>query len=170
MSRLAIKVRFSIVSAIALGALLLFARPAAAQSGPFSSLAGQWTGGGTITLGGGARERIRCRADYGVGEGGSLADISLRCASDSYAFELKGRARYYPNGEVVGNWSERTRGMAGNLSGSVKGGQVNVRVEGQTFAALLSLTTRGDKQSISIKTAGGENQMSEASLTLSRRG
>jgi hypothetical protein len=151
-------------------ALLILASPAAAQSGPFGSLAGEWTGGGTITLGGGTRERIRCRADYNVSEGGSLADISLRCASDSYSFELRGRARYYPNGEVKGNWSERTRSMAGNLSGSAKGGQFDVRVEGQTFAALLSLTTRGNQQSISIKTAGGDNQMSEASLTLSRRG
>ena len=167
MSRFAAKIRFSIISIVA---LLSLVSPAAAQSGPFNALAGEWTGGGTITLGGGTRERIRCRAEYAVGEGGTLTEISLRCASDSYAFELRGRARYYPSGEVRGNWSERTRGMAGNLSGSAKGGQVDVRVEGQTFAALLSLSTRGDKQSITIKTAGGENQMSEANLTLSRRG
>jgi hypothetical protein len=170
MSRLALKIGVPKFSVIVLGAVLTLICPAAAQQGgPFSSLAGQWAGGGSITLGGGARERIRCRAEYEVGEAGATASISLRCASDSYSFDLQGSVRYR-NGEVKGQWSERTRGMAGHLSGSAKGGQVDVRVEGQTFAALLSVATRGDKQSISIRTAGGENQMSEASLTLNRRG
>jgi membrane protein implicated in regulation of membrane protease activity len=75
----------------------------------------------------------------------------------------------YQNGEVLGDWSERTRGAAGRVAGTIKGDQVNVRVEGQTFSALLSLTTRGDKQSISI-TAPVGREMSEASITLNRRG
>src|SRR5882757_1723909 len=37
-----------------------------AQSGPFSGMAGVWSGGGTITLDDGSTERIRCRATYAV--------------------------------------------------------------------------------------------------------
>src|SRR5258708_39026340 len=35
-----------------------------AQSGPFAGMAGNWSGGGTVTLDDGSTERIRCRATY----------------------------------------------------------------------------------------------------------
>jgi hypothetical protein len=139
----------------------------AQESGPFSSLAGSWQGAGTVALNG-TNERIRCRADYRIGSAGAAATISLRCASDSYKFELQGNVRYQ-NGEVRGDWSETTRGTGGRVAGTVKGDHIDVRVDGTTFAALLSLTTRGNKQSISIKAPSG-SEMSEANITLSRRG
>ena len=131
-------------------------------------MAGNWAGGGRFAIGKSANESIRCRAKYLVGSTGATVSLELRCASDSYKFELQGNVRYQ-NGEVRGDWSERTRGAAGRVEGSIKGDQLNVRVEGQTFSALLSLTTRGDKQSISI-TAPVGGEMSEASITLNRRG
>jgi membrane protein implicated in regulation of membrane protease activity len=68
---------------------------------------------------------------------------------------------------VVGRWRESTRGAVGTVTGSVKGDRVDVRVEGQTFSAVLSLVTRGDKQSISIQAPVGA-QMSSANITLRR--
>src|SRR4051794_5731783 len=41
-----------------------------AQSGPFAGMAGNWAGGGSVTLDDGSSERIRCRASYAVGAGG----------------------------------------------------------------------------------------------------
>ena len=150
-------------------AALLFAVSASAQSsGSFNNLAGTWEGGGSIGIRGSGSERIRCRADYRVGGGGDMVVLKLRCASDSYKFELHGNVRNQ-NGEVRGDWSESTRGTAGLVAGRIKGDLVEVRVEGPTFAALLSLTTRGDKQSISIKTPAGSD-MSGANITLNRRG
>ena len=32
-----------------------------AQSGPFAGMAGNWSGGGTVTLDDGSSERLRCR-------------------------------------------------------------------------------------------------------------
>lgn len=143
--------------------------PVPAQAaGPFDNLAGGWTGSGHITIGNNPGERIRCRATYDVGNVGTTVRLELRCASDSYNFELQGNVRYQ-SGEVRGDWSERTRGAAGMVSGSIKGDRVDVRVEGQTFSALLSLVTQGDKQSISIQAPVG-SQMSEANITLHRRG
>jgi hypothetical protein len=163
-----IEARFPTFTTAVLAVALAFASPALAQrSGPFTSLAGSWAGGGSIAING-APERIRCRADYRVPSGGSAVALELRCASDSYKFELLGNVRY-ENGEVRGDWSERTRGAAGMVSGRVKGDQIEVRVEGPNFVALLSLTTRGDKQQISIKTPSG-SQVSEANITLNRRG
>lgn len=169
MSGLSINVRFPAFAAVALAAVLACAGAARAQdAGPFSGMAGNWTGTGSVVLGNGANERIRCRANYQVGNTGVTVTLLLRCASDSYKFELQGNVRYQ-NGQVLGNWSERTRGTAGKVAGSIKGDQIDVRVAGQTFAALLSLTTRGDKQSISIKAPDG-SEMSKANVTLSRRG
>jgi len=157
-----------LVLSAALAALPAFtASISAQQPGPFTILAGKWSGSGNIAVTNGNKERIRCRAQYQVGSAGANVRLELRCASDSYKFELQSNVRYQ-GGEVRGDWGERTRGAAGQLTGRVKGPQIEVRVEGPTFAALLSLTTRGDKQSISIKAPGG--QMTEANISLNRAG
>jgi hypothetical protein len=166
MSSARIKARNPLLAAAVLATALGFAAPAPAQDGPFSGLSGAWSGGGRLGLGNGDTEPIRCRASYRTGQGGSTVVLQLRCASDSYKFELHGNVRYQ-NGRVLGDWSESTRGAAGQVSGTANGDQIDVRVDGQTFSALLSLTTRGDRQSISIKAPSG-SQMTEANITLKR--
>lgn len=157
----------AVLKGAAFAAGLVFASTAEAQQpGPFSDLAGRWAGSGSIAISNGVNERIRCRAQYQVGNNGAAARLELRCASDSYKFELQGNVDYQ-NGQVIGNWNETTRGVAGRVTGSVNGNQIDVRVDGQSFAALLSLTTRGDRQSISIKAPAGSD-MSEAKITLNR--
>src|SRR5438105_15121032 len=37
-----------------------------AQSGPYAGMAGNWAGGGTVTLDSWLKERIRCRYSYAV--------------------------------------------------------------------------------------------------------
>lgn len=169
MSEFPINVRFPTMAATVFAMALGLASPAPAQSsGPFGHLAGGWTGAGTITIGQNPSERIRCRATYDVGDSGSSVELQLRCASDSYAFDLLGSVRSQ-SGEVRGRWRETSRGAAGTVAGSVKGDRVDVRVEGQAFSAVLSLVTRGGKQSISIQAPVGA-EMSSANITLSRRG
>jgi hypothetical protein len=152
-----------IVSAVALS---LLASPSRAQSGPFADLAGSWSGSGTIGMSNGERERIRCRATYAVGAGGNSLRQSLRCASDSYRFDLGSEVRY-TGGGIYGSWSEATRGVGGELSGTVRGSDIRARADGPGFAANLSLSTRGDRQSVSIRASGGD--ITEVSITLSRR-
>jgi len=169
MSGLSFHIRVPAAACTVFAAILAFAIPVPAQSsGPFATLAGGWIGAGTITYGQGSSERIRCRANYDVGDGGTTVDLQLRCASDSYNFDLLGSVRSQ-SGEVRGRWRETSRGAAGTVAGSVKGDRVDVRVEGQTFSAILSLVTRGGQQSIAIQAPVG-NQMSSANITLSRRG
>ena len=89
-----------------------------AQSGnPLVKLEGAWSGNGTITLKDGSQERIRCRASYKGAGGGGETQIDLRCASDSYKFELSSQVAY-SNGQISGNWTETTRSAAGQLSGT----------------------------------------------------
>ena len=131
--------------------LLVSAAAATAQSGPFAGFEGSWTGSGTVSLASGASERIRCRATY-VPSGNSLKQ-TLRCASDSYTFDLSSNVT--SQGErVSGNWSESSRGINGSLQGTAGGGQIRVFVEATGFAADISLTTRGNKQQVSISSKG----------------
>ena len=76
-------------AAVAVLGVALAASPGYAQSGPFAGMAGNWSGGGTVTLDDGSTERIRCRATYAVGAGGNGLNQNLTCASDSYKFDLR---------------------------------------------------------------------------------
>jgi hypothetical protein len=135
------------------GALLFSVSAGHAQSGPFSGFDGAWSGNGTVSLSDGTTERIRCRATYKVESSGSGLKQTLRCASDSYKFDLNSDVTSQGS-NVTGTWSESSRNVYGNLQGRVGGGQIDVFVEAAGFAANLTLTTRGNKQSVSISSKG----------------
>ncbi|HXE05024.1 MAG TPA: hypothetical protein VN579_03485, partial [Bryobacteraceae bacterium] len=88
--------------------------PGQAQSGPFAGLAGNWAGGGTITLDDGSKERIRCRAAYAVA--GVRMSMTLTCASDAYRFQLAADVADQA-GVITGTWTEASRNVSGTLQG-----------------------------------------------------
>jgi hypothetical protein len=135
-----------------------------AQSGPFAGLAGSWSGGGTVTLDDGSSERIRCRATYAVGAGGTGLNQSLTCASDSYRFILSSNVAAQGSA-LSGTWSESSRGISGNLEGRGSNGNFQVVASAPGFTANLSLATHGNRQSVVIRAA---SQFRSASITLSR--
>ncbi|HLX15990.1 MAG TPA: hypothetical protein VKS24_12385 [Bradyrhizobium sp.] len=154
--------------AFAIGALAyasLWATAGHAQaSGPFAGMAGVWAGAGTVTLDDGSTERIRCRATYAVGAGGNGMQQTLICASDSYKFNLS--SNIIAQGSAIsGTWSESSRNINGNLEGRSGGGNFQVVVTAPAFTAHLSMTTRGNKQSVVIR---AESQFRGASISLSR--
>jgi hypothetical protein len=134
-------------------ALIVSASAGQAQSGPFSGFDGAWSGTGTVMLSDGSNERIRCRATYKVGGGGQGLQQTLRCASDSYKFDLSSNV-VSQGDRVSGTWSEASRNINGQLQGTAGGGQIEVFVEAAGFAANLTLTTRGNKQTVQISSKG----------------
>jgi len=137
-----------------------------AQSGqPFAGMSGVWSGKGTISLEGGAREAIRCRATYAVRSDGNALEQTLRCASDSYKIELTSNV-VASGGRLTGTWSEATRNVSGDVEGTTSGGRFQVVVRAGTFSADLALTTRGNSQSVVIRSEGGE--FKGANITLTR--
>jgi hypothetical protein len=148
-------------------ALLLFASGAEAQgAGAFAALSGSWSGSGTISLSGGARESIRCRATYNVDGSGNNLRQSLLCASDSYRFEL--RSNVTAQGSAIsGNWAETTRNVEGYLTGQVTAQNIQVQVESVGFSASLTLVTQGSRQSISIRSPG--HDFTGVNVTLVRK-
>jgi hypothetical protein len=143
------------IKAAALGAALMLSTAAShAQSGaPFAGFDGAWSGNGTVTLSDGNTEHIRCKADYKVNTTGLNLKQNLHCASDSYKFDLSSDVT--SNGDrISGNWSEASRNIFGNLQGTAGGGQIDVFVEANGFAATLVLRTTGNKQTVEISSKG----------------
>jgi hypothetical protein len=135
-----------------------------AQTGPFAGLAGNWSGGGTITLDDGSSERIRCRATYAVGAGGNGLNQTLTCASDSYKFNLASNVMAQ-GAAISGSWTESTRNVSGTLEGRAGNGHFQIVASAAGFTANISLTTSGNKQSVVIKS---DTALRSASISLSR--
>ena len=140
-------------------AVMLFAgglsmpHQAAAAAGPFANLNGRWSGGGTIAMATGAKERIRCKATYAADGTGNNLTQSLKCASDSYKFEVQSSLTV-AGSVLTGSWTETTQNVNGALSGKVDGGKINGSVSGIGFSAKIDVNTRGDTQSVSIAPDG----------------
>ena len=105
------------------------------------------------TLSDGTTEHIRCKADYKVNDTGLGLKQNLRCASDSYKFDLSSDVTSQGD-RISGNWSEASRNIFGNLQGTAGGGQIEVFVEAAGFAANLTLRTNGNKQIVQINSKG----------------
>jgi hypothetical protein len=134
---------------------------------PFAPMIGSWSGAGTLSLSNGTRERIRCRASYRPDGAASSLALELRCASDSYRFELQSNVSH--NGsDLSGTWSEATRGAGGSISGTVSRGRIQARATSPAFSALLAMSTSGSRQSISIQSPGSELEAVNISLSRSR--
>src|ERR1700736_5441802 len=118
-------IRRLILAAVTLFVASVSGSTSYAQSGPFAGMAGNWSGGGTVTLDDGSTERIRCRATYAVGAGGNGLNQTLLCASDSYKFDLKTNV-VAERGVLSGSWSESSRGVNGSLEGRGANGNFQV--------------------------------------------
>ena len=104
-----------------------------------------------LTARGPATERSRCpterpsafaaRPTYKVDGTGLGLKQTLRCASDSYKFDLSSDVTSQGD-RISGNWSEASRNVFGNLQGTAGGGQIEVFVEAAGFAANLTLHHR----------------------------
>ena len=140
---------------------------AQAAPGPFASLAGAWAGNGTLTMANGSTESLRCRANYDVSDGGAALKLSLRCASQSYNFDLGGNVTYQA-GRISGTWSETSRNVNGSISGRANANQVQAAATSEGLSANLSLTTNGNRQTVSIRSTGNAD-IAGVSLDLSRR-
>jgi hypothetical protein len=156
--------RHAVVAAVCGLSLAAGSAPAHAAQ-PFSGMSGVWSGRGNILLEGGAREAIRCRATYSVRNDGNALQQTLRCASDSYKIELTSNV-VSNGGKLTGTWSEATRNVSGDVEGSTSGGRFQVVVHAGTFSANLVLNTRGNSQSVEIRSESGE--FKGANITLTR--
>ncbi|PSO16936.1 hypothetical protein C7G42_19215 [Bradyrhizobium sp. MOS003] len=133
-----------------------------AQSGPFAPMAGNWSGGGVVTLDDGSTERIRCRAKYAPI--GPTLEMSLTCASDAYKFNLGANVKA-EGSAITGSWSEASRNISGSLQGRGGGGSFDVVASAAGFNANIALKTSGNKQTVTMR---ADSQFRGANISLSR--
>jgi hypothetical protein len=134
--------------AFAAAAFFVTSTAVAHAQGAFAGVAGNWAGGGTVTLDDGSRERLRCRATYAVS--GPGMNMVLTCASDAYKFDLRASV-VSEAGNVTGTWSETSRNVGGNIAGRGAAGNFQVVASAAGFNANINLRTAGNKQSIAIR-------------------
>jgi hypothetical protein len=130
---------------------------------PFDGLRGSWSGGGTVRMTDGGQERIRCAASYSPS--GANLQMTLRCASDSYKVNLTGQITS-SGGKLSGKWSEASRQINGDLTGTAKAGIIQASATGPAFSAALNVRTTGSTQSITIQAPG--TPVSNVAIALKR--
>src|SRR5438874_4084261 len=106
----------------------------AAVSSPFVAMAGSWSGGGVLSTSDGGQERLRCRASYDVAGTGTELRLNLKCASESYNFDLASEVQYR-GGAISGSWSESSRNASGTLSGRAVVDRIEAAARGNNFSA-----------------------------------
>jgi hypothetical protein len=134
-------------------ALVLSTSAGHAQARPFAGFDGAWSGNGTVSLSDGSTERLRCRAVYQIDGTGLVLKQTLRCASDSYKFDLSSDVTSHGD-HITGNWSETNRNISGSLLGTAGSGKIDVTVDSPGFTASLTLRTSGNKQTVQITSKG----------------
>jgi hypothetical protein len=150
------------------GAIL---QPAAARSGPFVNFHGDWSGTGIIRVrdqdNKQTTERIRCSAAYRQ-RGSQDVNLKLVCKSDNYSFDLTGDFEADASNHITGQWAEQNRNVGGSVLGQARGNHLLIHAESPALNANLSMVTGSRSQSVSLKAAGGGQQVN-ASIRLRRR-
>jgi hypothetical protein len=136
-----------------IAALVLSTSAGQAQSRPFAGFDGAWSGNGTVSLSDGSTERLRCRAQYKIDNTGLALKQTLKCASDSYKFDLNSSVTSQGD-RISGEWNESNRNIFGSLQGTAGSGKIDVLVEAPGFTANLSLRANGNKQTVQISSKG----------------
>ena len=92
--------------------------------------------------------------------------LELRCAGDSYNFEIRSELNY-ASGAVTGTWTEMSRGINGQVTGTVNDEKINAVAESQTFQATIELISQSEsKQQVRITSPGSE--MTDVLIGLNR--
>lgn len=148
--RRALALSFFVAIGVGAGTLTAPTGSALAADNPFSSLNGTWNGSGTAKFDGGKTESLRCKGYY-TGGGDSLG-LSIRCANASAKVELRANLKS-ANGNVSGDWEERTYNQSGTVSGKASASRMNLNITGGIQGS-MSVSIGGGSHQVSVSTGG----------------
>ncbi len=140
---------------------------AAMAAGPFGVLPGSWVGNGTVSLDGGTKERMQCRAQYVVKNDDNNFQMALRCSSPSYKFEVNAYVDH-DSGNLSGYWSEDVNNVRGGVSGSVSGNHIQSMLRGTGFAASMDINTAGTSQTVTVTPVDTDTRVQKVAVTMKK--
>jgi hypothetical protein len=122
----------------ALGAVLLAASFAASEArSEGATLAGSWSGGGTVVYSDGHRERASCRAHYS-GSGASVS-LSAHCATPSGSVEQSASLRRTGPNSYAGSFFNQQFNVSGSIHVTIHGNSQTVSLRSGSGSASLTL-------------------------------
>ena len=139
---------------------------AASAASAFGDLQGSWGGTGVVTYQRGTKERLRCRVQY-TQAGPNDLQQALRCASDSYVFQINAYYKY-SSGTLSGRWSELSMKISGTISGDLTNGRIDGSLHGPGFLASVKVNTTGTKQTVVIH--ADDQEITDVAIEVSKGG
>ena len=106
-----------------------------------ASLAGTWSGGGTVRLKSGKKEVVRCRINFQKNTGRTYL-LSANCATTAATFRQTGRIVKAGANRYTGRFYSKEYDVSGRISISVKGRRQTMNVTSEKGTARLNLTKR----------------------------
>lgn len=106
-----------------------------------ASLAGAWSGGGTVKLKTGQVERVRCRVRYSKSSGKTFG-VSATCATTAGTISQSGRVVQVRGNRYSGRLYNADYAVSGRISISVSGKRQTVTVTSSKGSGRLSLSRR----------------------------
>ena len=129
--------RTTIFGAALASALTVSVTSFAEARGEGGSIAGSWSGGGTVVYSSGQRERAHCRASYSGG-GGSVM-MSGNCATPSGSVFQSARLRRVGANSYAGSFFNSQYNMSGSIYVTVHGSTQSVSLRSNAGSASLTL-------------------------------
>jgi hypothetical protein len=125
---------FAAVAVFAIASLAVIA-PAASNA---ADLSGSWSGGGSIQLASGQKEKARCRASYSRA-GGSGYTMSATCATSSAKVAQTAKLRKAGANSYAGQFYNAEYGITGSIRVTISGNRQSVYLSGDAGSAAFSL-------------------------------
>ena len=166
---------FSTLNAMSLAVLMLAgvlgapveAADSKTAGSPFEALAGEWTGGGTVTPNKGDPLKVACKATYKVS--GNTLNQHLRCAGEDYSIDATTKLTD-KGGKIKGSWNEKTYDANGGVTGTAKDKTIHARISGDKFSGRMSINVSDTGHEINIMQLNEDTKVyrSASSLSLHR--
>lgn len=116
----------------------LLCASSAYAAGVFADFGGSYRGAGKITDVNGKSEALSCRSTNAPSQDGIAMNLSLVCASDSYRLDF--HSDLYTDGRTLrGTWTETSRNVNGNLTGTIVPGLISAQTTAPGFTANIAI-------------------------------
>jgi hypothetical protein len=158
-------VRLGTIGALGSMIAMSWASSAACAGLPFDTLAGTWSGPGSLAYDSGAPDKLECLGYYRASGGSNALSIALRCKGDSN-FELRAKLNY-DGGKLAGTWEERTYNASGEASGDASDSKISLKFTGSLDGS-MSIDYSQSTQTVSVAILTAQSELKSAKFDLVR--